>query len=84
MAKESTQYRLWQHSVRGPKKDARTIIAKVWGGAPGRGAAAETGTGEARSGRAAGDDTGSRLTRLVADGYASRVAAVFDDAGPER
>jgi subtilisin family serine protease len=81
MARDSVNYRLWEHQVKPPKKSEQTVIAKVSpaAAAPTRTPASMSAGG--RAARAAGVAPDSGLARLVDNGHVARITNVFAE-GP--
>jgi subtilisin family serine protease len=80
MEKRARPYRLWPHTVRAPRKDERTIIAKLKAGGPGGAPAALAAGRGARASRAGEGGIAAHLAGFVANGRVASVTAIFGEA----
>lgn len=84
MEKGARQYRLWPHTVRAPKKDEATIIARLKPGASGGGPAAlATGRG-LRAAHSPDSGIAAHLADFVANGRVVSASAIFAQGAEAR
>jgi subtilisin family serine protease len=85
MEKGARQHRLWPHTVRAPKKDETTIIARLKPGAPGGGSPAALAAGRGlRAAGTGGSAIAAHLAGFVANGRVASVTAIFAEGAEAR